>query len=90
MVYPSWSFTFSTSDPGTFFTNDFWHLSKNEKSVPLNIVIKLSDAKGVPAVKLSDDIGKNMGPGSLVEKVKDQLGYTNKSWKEGDEAHRWD
>lgn len=75
---------------GTFFTNDFWHLSKNEKSVPLNIVIKLSNAKGVPAVKLSDDIGKNMGPGSLVEKVKNQLGYTDKSWKEGDEAHRWD
>lgn len=73
---------------GTFFTNDFTHLSKDDKSVPLNIVIKLSEAKGVPAVKLSDDVGKNMGPQDLVEKVKGQIGYTEKAW--ADEAHRWD
>ncbi|KAM0717157.1 hypothetical protein Q7P37_007009 [Cladosporium fusiforme] len=73
---------------GTFFTNDFAHLSKtDEKSVPLNIVIKLSEAKGVPAVKLSDDKGKNMGPEDLVRKVKGEIGYTDKSW--ADEAHRW-
>lgn len=72
---------------GTFFTNDFAHLSTGEKSVPLNIVIKLSEAKGVPAVKLSDDKGKNMGPEDLVRKVKGEIGYTDKSW--ADEAHRW-
>lgn len=75
---------------GTFFTNDFWHLNKNEKSVPMNIVIKLADAKGTPAVKLSDDKGKNMGPSELVDEVKTEVGYTERSWKEGDEAHRWD
>lgn len=75
---------------GTFFTNDFWRLTKSEKSVPMNIVIKLSEAKGVPAVKLSDNRGKNMGPEELVGKVKEQVGYTEKDWEEGDEAHRWD
>jgi nicotinate phosphoribosyltransferase len=75
---------------GTFFTNDFMHLGTNEKSVPLNIVIKLAEAKGVPAVKLSDDKGKNMGPEDMVSKVKSEIGYTDKSWAGGDEAHRWD
>jgi nicotinate phosphoribosyltransferase len=75
---------------GTFFTNDFLHLGTNDKSVPLNIVIKLADAKGVPAVKLSDDKGKNMGPEDMVKRVKDEVGYTDKSWVGGDEAHRWD
>lgn len=72
---------------GTFFTNDFTHVKQGDKSVPLNIVIKLSEAKGVPAVKLSDDKGKNMGPEDLVRKVKGEIGYTDKSW--ADEAHRW-
>ena len=75
---------------GTFFTNDFWHLSKNEKSVPLNIVIKLSEAKGKSAVKLSDNKGKNTGDDELVKRVKEVVGYAEKDWKEGDEAHRWD
>ncbi|KAK5171889.1 nicotinate phosphoribosyltransferase [Saxophila tyrrhenica] len=76
---------------GTFFTNDFMHASnKDEKSVPLNIVIKLSEAEGVPAVKLSDNKGKNMGSDELVQKVKNLVGYTETEWREGDEAHRWD
>ena len=75
---------------GTFFTNDFWHLSKNEKSVPLNIVIKLSEAKGHPAIKLSDDKGKNTGAEGLVKEIKAQVGYEEKTWGGGDEAHRWD
>lgn len=75
---------------GTFFTNDFWHLSKNEKSVPLNIVIKLSKADGQNAIKLSDDKGKNMGNDELMRSVKEQVGYAEKSWVDGDEAHRWD
>jgi nicotinate phosphoribosyltransferase len=39
---------------------------------------------------LSDDKGKNMGPEDMVKRVKDEVGYTDKSWVGGDEAHRWD
>lgn len=76
---------------GTFFTNDFRHASEpDKKSVPLNIVIKLSEAAGRPAVKLSDDVGKNMGDGGLIARIKEEVNYEDKVWVGGDEAHRWD
>ncbi|EMC94403.1 hypothetical protein BAUCODRAFT_35624 [Baudoinia panamericana UAMH 10762] len=76
---------------GTFLTNDFRHASDpQKKSVPLNIVIKLSEAAGRPAVKLSDDKGKNMGDDALVRRIKKEVGYEERTWEGGDEAHRWD
>ncbi|KAK4634981.1 Nicotinate phosphoribosyltransferase [Fulvia fulva] len=75
---------------GTFFTNDFKNLSTNEKSVPLNIVIKLSRANGRYAIKLSDDKGKNMGNEEFMRSVKEAVGYNEKIWEGGNEAHRWD
>lgn len=75
---------------GTFLTNDFTRASnKQEKSKPLNIVIKLQQCNGNHAVKISDDLGKNMGDRDTVAWVKSQLGYTDSSWKGGDESKRW-
>ncbi|KAF2235283.1 nicotinate phosphoribosyltransferase [Viridothelium virens] len=74
---------------GTFFTNDFVRLESGKKSIPLNIVIKLSSAGGRPAIKLSDNIGKNTGDKDMVEDVKQRVGYVEQEWKDGDEKSRW-
>ena len=37
---------------GTYLTNDFTHLKTGAKSVPMNIVIKISSAAGRPAIKI--------------------------------------
>jgi len=76
---------------GTFLTNDFVHASDaSKKSVPLNIVIKLSEAQGRAAIKLSDDRGKSTGADELVRRIKQEVRYEEKAWVGGDEAHRWD
>lgn len=74
---------------GTFFTNDFVHLSNGKKSAPLNIVMKISHAGGRSAIKISDNIGKNTGDSKTVADVKQRLGYVEKNWGSGDEATRW-
>ncbi len=70
-------------------TDDFTHPSTNTKSVPLNIVIKLSSANGTPAIKISDNIGKNTGNAEVVHQVKATLGYIERDWDKGDEKTRW-
>jgi nicotinate phosphoribosyltransferase len=74
---------------GTFLTNDFVQESTGKKSVPLNIVIKVASASGRPAVKISDNIGKNTGDKATVDEVKQRLGYTEKTWVGGNESTRW-
>lgn len=59
------------------------------KSTPLNIVIKIATASGRPAVKISDNIGKNTGDKATVEEVKRVLGYQEKAWEGGNESTRW-
>ena len=70
-------------------TDDFTHISSGEKSLPLNIVIKLSSANGRPAIKISDNAGKNTGDSETVFKVKASLGYIEEPWENGDEKTRW-
>ncbi|KAJ5707929.1 Nicotinate phosphoribosyltransferase [Penicillium malachiteum] len=74
---------------GTFFTNDYLNKTNGEKSKPLNIVIKISAANGRPAVKLSDNMGKNTGDSAKVAEVKKKLGYVEQSGVQIDESNRW-
>lgn len=73
---------------GTNFTNDYISTETHEKSAPLNIVIKLSECAGRPAIKISDNLGKNMGDKDTVGRVKQELGYVEKPFN-NDETHRW-
>ncbi len=59
---------------GTHFTSDFNKTNKdgqyNERSLPMNMVIKMTMINGVPVVKLSDSPGKSIGDSKMVETMK--------------------
>lgn len=56
---------------GTNFTNDTGFLK------PISIVMKLVEANGNPAVKLSDNLAKAIGEPNAVATAKDIFGYSN-------------
>ena len=56
---------------GTFFTSDFNKVSNtSQKSKAMNMVIKLTEANGIPVVKLSDSPGKAIGDPKMLEIMK--------------------
>lgn len=73
----------------TVVIDDFMHKSCAKKSLPLNVVIKLSSANGRPAIKISDNIGKTTGDSETVHNVKVSVGYLEKTWANDDETTRW-
>ena len=40
-------------------------------------------------MKISDNIGKNTGDKDTLQEVKQRLGYTEKTWEDGNESSRW-
>lgn len=55
---------------GTNLTNDFMNAVDGSKNKPLNMVIKLIKVNDVNCVKLSDDLGKEIGDKKMIEIMK--------------------
>ena len=55
---------------GTLLTNDFRNCNPQDGDSfdPVNLVCKLNDADGKPAVKLSDNFQKALGPTEEIER----------------------
>jgi nicotinate phosphoribosyltransferase len=60
---------------GTLLTNDFRGLAPNGGLDPFSIVCKVVAANGHPAVKLSDNLNKAVGPGSAIERYSRVFGH---------------
>jgi nicotinate phosphoribosyltransferase len=61
---------------GTFLTNDFRNCNPlgDEGFDPVNLVCKLTEVEGKPAVKLSDNYAKALGPADEVERYRRVFG----------------
>jgi nicotinate phosphoribosyltransferase len=61
---------------GTLLTNDFLNCNPqgNERFDPAGLVCKLSDVNGRPAVKLSDNFQKALGPQDQIERYRQVFG----------------
>jgi nicotinate phosphoribosyltransferase len=61
---------------GTLLTNDFRNCNphSNVDFDPLSLVCKLNDANGRPAVKLSDNFQKTLGPPDLIDRYQRVFG----------------
>jgi nicotinate phosphoribosyltransferase len=61
---------------GTFLTNDFRNCNPqgDESFDPVSLVCKLSEVEGRPAVKLSDNYAKAMGPPEEIERYRRVFG----------------
>jgi nicotinate phosphoribosyltransferase len=61
---------------GTNFTNDFigCHPEDPDRMRPISIVVKVKDANGRPAIKLSDNYEKATGPAETVERYRRVFG----------------
>jgi nicotinate phosphoribosyltransferase len=61
---------------GTLLTNDFRGCNPNDGTGfdPISLICKVSDVEGRPAVKLSDNYSKALGPASEVERYRRLFG----------------
>jgi nicotinate phosphoribosyltransferase len=63
---------------GTLLTNDFRGCNPNDGPGfdPISLICKVSEVEGRPAVKLSDNYAKALGPASEVERYRRVFGTT--------------
>jgi nicotinate phosphoribosyltransferase len=66
---------------GTLLTNDFRGCDPKASSTfdPISLICKVSDVEGKPAVKLSDNYAKTLGPGPEVERYRRVFGTVGMS-----------
>lgn len=64
---------------GTLLTNDFRGLVPDDGLAPFSLVCKAITADGKPTVKLSDNVGKAMGPESEIERYRKVFNLTQQS-----------
>jgi len=64
---------------GTLLTNDFRDLVPDDALKPFSLVCKAIKANGAPTVKLSDNVGKAMGPESEIERYRRVFKQTEQS-----------